>query len=457
MTTTCSICDEKTNHRNHAPINCPYCTYQACKQCCETYVLDQSIAKCMNPSCGKEWSRKFLVEKFPKTFITGSWKKHRERILFEKELALLPATQALIEQRREDATRCLEIAKEIAEITENIRKLQRKRNRLQDETFAISRGTRAVKTHKTFIRACPVEDCRGFLSTQWKCGLCDTYTCPDCHSIKGTKNVMHECKPDDLATAQLLDKDTKCCPKCATGIFKIEGCDQMWCTQCHTAFSWKTGEIQTRIHNPHFYEWQRKNGSAVPREAGDIQCGRELDHRFSNNLMLKMTKYLGILPKEKLPEEVSSLLKEISRTIRSILHLREVQLDRYRVDHVEDNQDLRLKYMEKDITKDEFQIRIQRENKKHDKKQEMYDVLQLLITTVTDIMYRIVGQLDENNNVVDLSLSNIKVILRETDAIIDYVNQCLADIAKTYNSKQKKISFYDDDNMCGNVLIPHKV
>jgi len=267
---------------------------------------------------------------------------------------------------------------------------------------------------------------------------------------------MHECKPDDLATAQLLDKDTKCCPKCATGIFKIEGCDQMWCTQCHTAFSWKTGEIQTRIHNPHFYEWQRKNGS-VPREAGDIQCGRELDHRFSNNLMLKMTKYLGILPKEKLPEEVSRLLKEISRTIRSILHLREVQLDRYRVDHVEDNQDLRLKYMEKEITKDEFQIRIQRENKKHDKKQEMYDVLQLLITTVTDIMYRIVGQLDENNNVVDLSLSNIKVILRETDAIIDYVNQCLADIAKTYNSKQKKISFYDDDNMCGNVLIPHKI
>jgi hypothetical protein len=23
-----------------------------------------------------------------------------------------------------------------------------------------------------FVRACPDEDCRGFLSSQWKCGIC---------------------------------------------------------------------------------------------------------------------------------------------------------------------------------------------------------------------------------------------------------------------------------------------
>ena len=35
----------------------------------------------------------------------------------------------------------------------------------------------------------------------------------------------------------------------------------MWCTQCHTAFSWKSGQIQTRVHNPHYYEWLRENNS----------------------------------------------------------------------------------------------------------------------------------------------------------------------------------------------------
>ena len=64
--------------------------------------------------------------------------------------------------------------------------------------------------------------------------------------MKGAKrDCEHTCNPDLVETAKLLAKDTKSCPTCQTKIFKIDGCDQMWCTQCHTAFSWKTGAIQT--------------------------------------------------------------------------------------------------------------------------------------------------------------------------------------------------------------------
>jgi hypothetical protein len=45
----------------------------------------------------------------------------------------------------------------------------------------------------------------------------------------------------------------------------------MWCTQCHTAFSWRTGAEETRVHNPHFYEWMRRTGQQMA--PGAVQMG----------------------------------------------------------------------------------------------------------------------------------------------------------------------------------------
>ena len=38
------------------------------------------------------------------------------------------------------------------------------------EPESIGRGVN--KQRNEFVRACPDENCRGFLSTQWKCGVC---------------------------------------------------------------------------------------------------------------------------------------------------------------------------------------------------------------------------------------------------------------------------------------------
>jgi hypothetical protein len=46
--------------------------------------LSEEIPKCMEPGCGKEWSRKFLKEKFTNTFLTNTYKEHIESILFDK-------------------------------------------------------------------------------------------------------------------------------------------------------------------------------------------------------------------------------------------------------------------------------------------------------------------------------------------------------------------------------------
>ena len=43
-----------------------------------------------------------------------------------------------------------------------------------DEIRVILSAGRSTKTErKAFIKRCPADDCRGFLSSQWKCGLCE--------------------------------------------------------------------------------------------------------------------------------------------------------------------------------------------------------------------------------------------------------------------------------------------
>ena len=52
------------------------------------------------------------------------------------------------------------------------------------------------------------------------------------------------------------------CPECKSKIFKIAGCDTMWCTKCSSGFNWQTGMIITDVrslHNPHYTEFMRNN------------------------------------------------------------------------------------------------------------------------------------------------------------------------------------------------------
>jgi hypothetical protein len=374
----------------------------------------------MNPSCFKEWTRKHIRDIFTLVFINGALKEHREKVLFDKERALLPATQPIIEGK----IQAKKIDKKIIELQRQIAALNIEINDLHVEK-SIALNRKKTNERSAFIRACPDDNCRGFLSTQWKCGICEKWCCPDCNIIKGyTRDAEHTCNDDDLATAKLIASDTKPCPKCGMGIFKIDGCDQMWCTECHTAFSWRTGRIEQNIHNPHFFEWQRRNGGQIPRNPNDVICGRNLDHYLYESFSRLLRTYYYRTTNSRI------VLSRLDKIIRSAVHIMLVERPN-QVNYQERNEHLRVQYLMKEINEEEMKELLQRDDKKHHKNEELREVFTLLTNTVTDILYRFYDMLDRDKTSPPEFMDS--TVLNEISTIIEYANECFNDISHTYS------------------------
>ena len=391
----------------------------------------------MNGQCGREWTRKFLSDSFPLSFITGPFKKHREDVIFDRERALLPATQPYVEA----IFRKKILTDEINDISRQIRELLRRQAQMKimierlnrdpvaainDATEGGAEGTEDERTRKQFVKPCPVDDCRGFLSSQHKCGMCETWCCADCHAIIGkSKTEAHTCDPNDVESVKALKAETKPCPKCAVPIFKIDGCDQIWCTQCHIAFSFRTGAIEKKIHNPHYYEWLRRTNGDVPRDPLDrMPCDAQFNARTVVQEFRTIFDGITVGYSSAACDDLYRFEEKVSAISRQITHIQQVEIRPQ--DYEKRNRDLRVRYLTKDLDDEKFKSLLQQAEKKHSKHTEVQDVYRLVATAASDIVMRYLRFLQANPNSRDRS------IMDEIDGLIDYANGCLRDINKTY-------------------------
>ena len=352
--TECGTCCEKHNNTNHKKVECPFCDFTTCRTCIQTYITSSSNdAHCM--SCKKVWNREFLQTVCSQTFLRTDYKLHRETVLLEKERCLLPAAQehVVVEKQRRNIVKLLEEA-------------QQELERQRDYIFALEASMNrigVVNEKRQFVRKCPVENCRGFLSNQWTCDICENLICSECNEVK---QEGHQCDPKNVETVKLLKKDTKPCPSCGTMIFKISGCDQMWCPDCHTAFSWKTGVIETGVvHNPHYYEFQRTTG--LSRNFGDIPCGgmpslRELYDVVGNDALLFNIHRLAV-------------------------HVQVYELGN---DHRPDNLDLRVQYLMNEIDEKKWKRTLQCREKAYEKRRDITNILTMFSHVSADLLRQLV-------------------------------------------------------------------
>ena len=444
---TCNICAETYNKTVHAPVSCLFCAYHACRKCCETFLVTVPEPQCMNPTCNKQWTRKFLSENMTKSFMNKGYKEYREKVFFDREQALLPATQIVVERMKERIRiqRLIDVVD--AEYGLALREWEKqcsvfvnRKNVLQRELYAEARraaasdqGPRPLgqgplgegqsqEERRRFIRRCgnSAADCRGFLSQQWKCGMCDTYTCNKCHELKLEE---HTCRPEDVQTVELKARDTKPCPKCGVEITKLEGCDQMFCTNCNTGFSWNRGTIQTNVHNPHYFEWLRRTGGQEAEAQGPA-CGEMLQTRL---VPIGLRMY---------DEAIYTRFTDI---LQSALHIQGVNIHAFVVDDVLNNEDLRVKYMLNEIDEAVFKTLLQRQQKKFEKSREVHGILTMYLRSVADILFRCRAVYNSDRTAATCKKEMMDT-LDEVPRLIEYVNECFADVSKIFGCVQWSVN-----------------
>jgi hypothetical protein len=577
QTRICEICaDDFKGKGEKKEVICEGCERGVCVACCKTFILDATQPACMYPDCGLGWSRQFMVANFPISFITGPLKKQREDVFFDREKALLPATQVtvnnIIREEKRDAihTKYNKLRKvvdktyfdEYEYITTNLCMdkggyiLLRPRGIAEDDSFtqfalesgveplhlygeekgrrlsslftnntslhrvrtalrvafvcnnknrkysqswanlcwndgvlndqlilaalvvygggkflvpytakwrkhnahhyAIIIRTRGsattvifrdqidelernglrrqvedtVASERRFIRGCPKEDCKGYLSSGWKCGLCEEHVCSKCHIPIGIKmDDEHICDEDVAATAQLIASESKPCPGCKINIYKIDGCNQMWCTQCKTPWDWKSGRIETKVHNPHYFEYLRSRGQGggAQRNPNEVRCGREINAEFA-------VAFGFILRRHDFPIEEIARVHDIARGL--------VHFDGHFINgalgDAPDAELLRICYMRGMIDEKVFKRRVQMTYKKFHKEKELQEVFVMFKQTVTDILYRYRDELDTSETKEE-AMTYVST-LDEVGHLEQYVNVCLKNIAVAYQSTPMEVT-----------------
>lgn len=465
MADPCPICLENYTAKTRQQVKCPFCPAVACKPCQQQSLLN-SYADPACYGCKAGWSADFLAANFPLSFRNQTLRKHRRKVLLEREKAMLPAMQIFVEAERnvrrihvkyteagvklqEAQMRGKPLAQARDLLDQRLNHLRAERVTLkqynqytdehranyraaksaliaaraafvkfqQEEVVPLSQaysalsaemwrwqairnghneGERATQPRREFIMRCPAEGCRGFLSTAYKCGVCEKSTCTDCLEV--LPDGEHKCNPETVESAKMIKRETRPCPKCGTRIFKLEGCDQMYCTMegCHTAFSWNTGHVVTgRIHNPHYYEWLRRNGgqAGLPmRENGEIPCGGfPIAWQFTRTVI-----------RSSLPTETKNDLIEIHRNATEF----EERLRGYPArPPALMNKELNVQYLMNELTEEEWQRQMEFAEARFNRKKEIGQILQTLTVAAADALREIQERLQTGEDALSIPVS----------------------------------------------------
>ena len=427
----CPICIEKYTKRQRKQIECAKCNYISCSECCKNYILNSiNEAHCMN--CKHPWDRSFLIENMTYKFINEDYKEFLQNIFYEREKSNMEPAYQLLESYKKGKE--LEKEVELLQVEEN--DLYNKLLEIENEHFRIKNKISTMKYNikrinngeivdieakKTkFFGHCPNEECKGVVTEKLRCNICNQRVCKSCKEKLGDEPdalKLHACNPDTLETLKNIKSETKNCPKCKVAIYKIEGCNQMFCTQCNIAFCWRTGEIYRgrNVHNPHYFEWL--NGTDATPD--DNLCGNDENDTYMRRLVRGVYMYNC-----NVQFVLNSIYTFIDLSGRIIPNLRFKLLNENKITN------LKVKYLTNEKTEKQFKRDLQNEDIKIQRTNEQINIYESLCSAFCVIIKGQFGYKISRNN-----MKNEKELYESLDKLIEFSETLQKEYHKKYKTK----------------------
>jgi len=481
----CSVCCETFKCDSPKMITCSNreCDFKACRSCNQTYLQSKEAMEPHCMDCKASWNQYFVVTKLTRTWFDKVYTPIRNRVVVETEMSKLPESMPrAIALKRElelrsnqkaimkvylTTNKLLETERrstndqgKIAELTNQLKEIRKTLDEAAELVWMVWISS-TPSEKKKFVMACVFGDCKGFLNQDYFCEICNRTTCKHCLcGIEGE----HECNKEDKETADEIKKTTRPCPTCGERIFKISGCDQMYCTQCYTAFSWKTGNVETgNIHNPHFFQIRRANNGVVPRNPNDVLCGGMPDYDAFNSDLCKTSS--AMIKHYQNPENYTTrekdwrddmCLKTCSRLVlhtlqmssiqQAIGHITGVDLPRHRRESrdLASCEDLRVLYLTDQMNKAEFDSNVAKRHmmkRKTDELLNLYELISVMgIEFIRDVYESTFEFRTVSHSIID---TYFKLMSRKIDAFYEmvmYVNTQFQIVSIAYNCRVLRIT-----------------
>jgi len=276
------------------------------------------------------------------SFIKTLLRPAQEQAFWDREKKLLPSTQLLVDWD----SRVQELKKQLR------------------FGFKVTYPPKPLVfiSSSNIIFPCPGIECRGFVSGI-TCGTCKKIVCADCREFNGKD---HSCNPIILQNIEAIKKDSRPCPKCKTNIFRIDGCNHMFCTHCRTHFDWITNKVMASSSNHHY----------------------DATQQFARNITLiesTCERQEWSLP----PSAHKDIHRCLGKELQSVKHLRAslYSLEKLARIHEEHLVKIRMEFLKSNISEKKAMANLWTLEQQYEKKIAIEGLLSIFISTCIDLQH----------------------------------------------------------------------